>query len=438
MDFSWPVIHNWDYLVWYITKVFLTLICAINLTDSVPTGHNVSPKAGSPEQTCGNVCRYDEYFRRAQCNERGLTYIPSSTGCEMTTILELQNNNIQNIPPERIEEYYHVKTMGLSWNQISVLYPGTFSRLSRLRNMICSHNNLEIVPNGVFNGTEESLSRIYLNNNSIIIIGNRAFQGLAQVTFINLNDNLIKALPVRVFRDVINIKDLFLDNNELKYLNKDQFKGLKEMSTLSLQGNQIKTLPSGLFSGLESLNEVSISNNQLITILAPQILGLRLGVNVLNLTNNHMSHTAVIFPFLINATWTLYLGGNPFLCDCDFQMLQERLNTTSTQQTIDTSSENPLSCEFQDGTKQNITDSLSNLCHDTTTKEREIDNWFNRSGSTNQHGQLTSSETNPGWLPIFIFTELTLFFILWLGNTFYKPCKKAGNVIKAKIAKVQP
>ncbi|KAJ8027249.1 Chondroadherin-like protein [Holothuria leucospilota] len=447
-DLSWQVIYNSDYSGWYITKVFLILICAINVTESVPTnpnGHNVSTKAGSQEQTCGNVCRYEEAFGRTRCKERGLTYVPTSTGCEMTILLELQQNNIQNIPPERIAEYHYVKTLDISWNQISVLDPGTFFRLNRLRNILCSHNNLEIVQNGLFNGTEYSLSRIYLNNNNISIIGNRALQGLAQVIAIYLNNNLIKTLPVGVFIDVINIKYLTLDNNELAYLDEDHFKGLKEMSTLSLQGNRIKTLPLGLFAGLESLQEVLLSNNQLITITSPHILGLQPSVEILNLTNNYINHTDVIFPFLVNATWTLYLSGNPFLCDCDFQMLQERLNTTSTQQTIDTSSENPLSCEFQDGSKQNITDSLPNLCHDTTTEDSEINIWSDipefatmHPVATNQHRQLTSSEANPGWLTIFTFIELTLFFILWLGKTSYKPCKNAGRVTKAKIAKVQP
>lgn len=427
-----------------ILKIFLLVTSSTILVVSIPT--NLTGDTDSElTLTCGNICEYEEWFSRAHCDERGLTYVPRCTGCEGATLLELQENNIQSIPPERVAEYYHVKTMDISRNQISVLDPGTFFQLNHLKNIICSHNGLHIVQNGLFNGTEHKLSRIYLNNNNIHIIGDEAFKKLHQLIAIYLNNNHIQSLPQNVFSDVTNIKYLILSDNDLDYVEIDQFKGLTKLEHLSLDANNLKIIPKGLFTGLESLKEVLLSHNKLITIPAPHHLGLHLGLERLDLRNNHLNQSAMTISYIVNATWVVNLNDNPFLCDCFFQSIQDLFKTTPEPQAS-------MTCTLTNGTVYSISDYLPISCSDINKESNTstatnyttvvpitphkkgndsvmtLDQYSNVSFTTlqnnknvgqNQERQVTTVVAFCNGITTATLIVLVIFFALWLGKSIW-------------------
>ncbi|KAJ8027244.1 Platelet glycoprotein V [Holothuria leucospilota] len=425
------------------------------LVGSIPTnftGDQVQPTESELTITCGNSCEYEEWFSRAHCDARGLTFVPRCAGCEGAILLELQENSIQSIPPERIAEYYHVKTLDISWNQIDVLDPGTFIHLSHLKNIVCSHNSLHIVQNGLFNGTEQTLSRIYLNNNNIYIIGDKAFKKLSQLIAIYLNNNHIRSLPQNVFSDVTNIKYLILSDNDLDYVDSYQFKGLIKLQYLSLDGNNLRIIPEGLFTGLESLKEVLLSHNKLITIPAPQILGLPFHLDRLDLRNNHLNQSAAVIPYLTNVNWTVYLEENPYICDCSFQSIQNWFNATwHAQGALNTVPVNSLKCTFTDGAIYSMNHSLPITCSTTskqnstlfdytttpTTFKRDNNNMITTSlqinlNFTELRSNSISVEQDSGrqvttfvplascsGITIATFIVLVIFFALWISSKIF-------------------
>lgn len=267
--------------------------------------------------TCGEVCDFEDGFKRVNCENRSLNFIPTSKGCEGAVTLELWGNKIDRLSPLHLLGYENVKTLELRGNEIVSIQSGTFSSMNNLRYVIISNNNISEFENYLFSGTEESLQRIYLNNNKIDLIGKNSFRGLIKVKAVYLNHNQITYLPMHMFRDMRNLRKLHLGSNSIEYLPKTVFNGLSSLEILTLDNNNLRLIPTKLFAGLESLREVGLSFNQLITIHAPDVLGILATLERLDLRNNSLSQISDVFPYF-EVSNHLYLHGNPFECSCVF------------------------------------------------------------------------------------------------------------------------
>ncbi|PIK55874.1 hypothetical protein BSL78_07208 [Apostichopus japonicus] len=272
--------------------------------------------------TCQEVCEYDEWFRRARCHDRNLQHIPTSTGCENAAMLEVHENNIQLINQETVNGYRFVQTLDFSQNQISHIEPGAFLNVSNVKHLLLSNNALVTLRNRTFVGTERHLTRIHLDKNEVAIIEGDAFHGLNKVQYLDLGFNNIQSITSRHFQDMTELEHLILENNELVSIENDTFNCLISLEMIALNNNKLRSIPNGLFDGLTSLRDVDLSQNHLHTILTPSELGLISNLRYLFLAGNYINKSSDIVPFCELSAY-LFVGGNPFECDCGFQKIQE-------------------------------------------------------------------------------------------------------------------
>lgn len=277
---------------------------------------------GMGKDTCGDVCTFDDWYRRAHCEERDLNYVPHSYGCEGAVMLELQNNQISQITRPCTLGYDLVRTIDLSGNELTFFQYGTFMSMNNLKNIILSNNLLREVENFTFIGTEESLMRIFLNHNQIKTIHKDAFCGLSKVTYLYLNYNQIRFLYESAFRDMYALRHLYLGDNKLHHLRRNTFQNLGHLESITLSKNNLRWIPQGLFSGLTSLKEIILAGNQLVTILPPKHLGINTKLELLNFQNNNFNTTGEILPYLKISDQLLF-DGNPFICDCTFMTVRD-------------------------------------------------------------------------------------------------------------------
>lgn len=88
------------------------LCCGVSVTCS--DIHTIDDSTLTLASTCGDICRYEDFFQRAHCDERKMTFIPISTGCENATLLELQRNSITKITSDEMFGFKNVRTLDLS------------------------------------------------------------------------------------------------------------------------------------------------------------------------------------------------------------------------------------------------------------------------------------------------------------------------------------
>lgn len=400
--------------------------------------------------TCGEVCRFDDWYQRARCESRNLNYVPVSTGCEGAIMLELQDNQLSQLTTASIVGYELVKTLDLSRNCLKFVQNGIFMNMNVLQNILISNNFLKEMENFTFTGTEDSLKRIYLNHNKIETIRENAFHGLIRVTLLHMSYNQIEFLHESAFRDMYALRHLHLSNNNLHYLARNTFKDLSNLKSITLSKNKFKWIPRELFSGLTSLREVTLAGNQLVTIPPPKHLGIDTKLELLNFQNNDFNTTCEILPYL-NISVRLLLGGNPFICDCTFmtirQWYQNKSNTDHhiqhdqtgcfwNESFISVTDEFPAHCEGS---------SVGNFSMQTESPdEKQYPNFSVAPTPWTSQEQVpfTSTETVDTILPplsteydrcanlnnqkferqqrimsIYCVTVLTLFFILWLVKT---------------------
>ncbi|XP_071821806.1 uncharacterized protein [Apostichopus japonicus] len=280
-----------------------------------------APPAEPPRLTCGNACGYDDWFDRAHCNNRNLSVVPIVDGCDAVQVLEVQGNHISRISSDCLEGYRYVTSLDASENVIAVIEPGAFAGLPEMEHLLLFQNEITALENDTFMGTI-MLSSINLNQNKIVEISENVLWGLTELTSIFLSNNRISHLARNIFQGLFKLKDLSISNNKLVEIEEDLFKGLIRVSSIYLNDNRLVNIPSGLFNGLTALQSVYLSNNRLISIPAPTQLGLTSGLIVIVLQDNDITEASDIIPYM-DLSESVFFGGNPFRCGCDFATVQE-------------------------------------------------------------------------------------------------------------------
>lgn len=140
---------------------------------------------------------------------------------------------------------------------------------------------------------------------------------------------------------------MILGNNKLTTLDCNILKGLANLESIELSNNRLRSIPTGFFDGLTSLRDVDLSHNLLHTIPSPTELGLIPNLQYVYLSNNNFSESAYVFPFF-EKSQCCFVGGNPFLCDCGFQYLQDWFMNKSQSEKQMLGRFESLGCHFND------------------------------------------------------------------------------------------
>ncbi|KAJ8037639.1 Leucine-rich repeats and immunoglobulin-like domains protein 3 [Holothuria leucospilota] len=396
----------------------------------------------SRHYNCNEVCEYDDWFNRAHCEERHLYQVPFSTGCTEAVMLEIQENYIERLTVECLTGYRKVRTLDVSRNNISIIDSGTFLGVPRLRNLLASHNHLNELPNGTFRGPEYHLERIYLSHNELRYIDEHAFKYLRHVLLLYLTYNNIETLHPRVFLGMLKLRYLHLGKNKLKFIHHGAFHRLNSLESVNLSNNKLRWIPDGLFDGLGSLREVVLSGNDIVSLPVPRG---HVRYELFDVANNNLNQSGNILPYL-HISDTIYIDGNPFICDCDFLLVQQwyQNKILSERQHYDihnpiacepsNDEDIPLSCDFTDSTsttERNLPTAHSTLVitgHNlqsnqfivTTEAAANVIQDKNLNTHTAKIYVFTSGEVDGKilTLSIYIATILTLFLVFWIIKTF--------------------
>uniref|UniRef100_A0A8C3SLP3 Uncharacterized protein n=1 Tax=Chelydra serpentina TaxID=8475 RepID=A0A8C3SLP3_CHESE len=231
---------------------------------SLPSGNACICKC-SPEDTI-------------HCNKAGLRTLPAELAASAVS-LNLSNNLLRVLTANTFQNLTFLRSLWLDRNNLTFLYPGTFSALSNLRELDLGWNSrlthlhdlkalseLNLRKNRIWtiqNDAFAMLNRLGvldLGHNRISDLPNQLFSGLIQLKTMHLEANRISRIDCS-FNSLLNLRKLYLNNNHISSISHTAFSGLEKLQFLHLNKNRLSSLPKHLFAELPKLKYVFLSHN---------------------------------------------------------------------------------------------------------------------------------------------------------------------------------
>lgn len=146
-----------------------------------------------------------------------------------------------------------------------------------------------------------SLKTMDYSGNKIKSIPSNAFKTLSNLTNFALWMSHLEFIEENAFSGLANLQQLDVSlNNIVSNITEKTFGSLPNLKSLKIYMNNISYIEPSSFSSLKNINELWIADNNLRT-LDPMVLG-----------NQFMPHLSII-----------YVGGNPWYCDCHLKWLKQ-------------------------------------------------------------------------------------------------------------------
>ncbi|KAI5704670.1 hypothetical protein M8J75_007751 [Diaphorina citri] len=258
--------------------------------------------------------------------------------------LNLQENDLEQVPVETLRHLKNLTLIDLSKNKIGKIPDDSFSTLNNLVTLKLSDNNLTLYKNS-FRGLELSLKNLNLKNTKLKSVP-ECIKGLKSLTFLDLAQNLLTQLPgnnMGIFKNLNSLTALNLERNILQELNENAFLGVEDtLSSLSLLNNLLTEFPTKAINTLRELRVLDIGFN-LITVLPSAAFSGNPSLTLLALDGNPMA--TIPFSALRHLNTTLRglsLGGHFLQCDCKLRWIVEWIKQGDLQ--VTSRERNPQFC----------------------------------------------------------------------------------------------
>ncbi|XP_071606513.1 type III endosome membrane protein TEMP [Heliangelus exortis] len=161
----------------------------------------------------------------------------------------------------------------------------------------CNRKNLLHAPSSL----PRNITSLDLSFNSLVVPHHGTLlMHFSSLHSLNLSSNALLALGPAIFSNLEALHLLDLSSCSIAYLHVDAFKGLGNLHTLLLRNNNLHELKVPFFLPLKALFHLDLQHNELVS------------VNTSSLQ-------------LMEAVPQVQLEGNPWVCDCAMQPLQQWL-----------------------------------------------------------------------------------------------------------------
>lgn len=273
--------------------------------------------------------------------------------------LDLSSNQLQHVP-EAVRYLSDLRTLDLGENQITKFRPGCFKNLIQLNGLRLIDNQIENITKGMFDDLPQ-LSVLNMAKNRIQSIERGSFDENKVIEAIRLDGNYVSDIN-GIFVQLSSLLWLNIAENHLVWF--DYAFVPKNLKWLDIHGNYIETL--GNYYKLQkeiNIKTLDASHNRIQEVGPMNVPN---SIEILFINNNNISkiHDNT-FIHKTNLTRVdmyanvlerlkmqqlrvapsktsiendipqplpeFYLGGNPFMCDCEMEWLQRINNFTSRQ-----------------------------------------------------------------------------------------------------------
>lgn len=265
-------------------------------------------------------------LEKLHLNMNNLTQVPLAVkNMRSLQELDLGENKIKNLEENDFQGMFNLQGLRLIGNYIENITKNIFKDQVNLQILNLAHNKIRIIEAGVFDG-KFHLRAIRLDENELLSV-EKLFQNVPNLTWLNVSNNNIENLdylslpPKLEWFDIHKnkIKELKLDNDNERN---------KNLRTLDISFNKITSItPDSFPNGIELL----FLNDNLIKEIEPHCFTNKHKLIRVDLYANRLtSLSEKAFRLKPQKSETIlpefYIGGNPFICDCNIEWLKNTNN----------------------------------------------------------------------------------------------------------------
>ncbi|XP_068229005.1 chaoptin [Palaemon carinicauda] len=193
-------------------------------------------------------------------------------------VINLQNNEIKEIPSEAFKDLFFLHTLDLSHNGIRSIGDSAFLNIGLLHILRLNDNMLPSFKKEYFKltvpapGTE--LRILDISHNDITFLQPLAFELHSKLTWLSLSFNRLSFFPAEIVRDLKELKHLEVENNQIKALENNDFANSPYLRELHLKNNMIETVSATAFQNSTQLQELDLSHNSISELPEDVFLGI--------------------------------------------------------------------------------------------------------------------------------------------------------------------
>ncbi|XP_012055191.1 PREDICTED: leucine-rich repeat-containing protein 40-like [Atta cephalotes] len=237
---------------------------------------------------------------RIMFQSNNLQEFPDISGCSALTVLHLDNNNIPEIDPQRLEAVGHLKQLTMQNNIIEVI-PEEIIKLINLEVFDLSHNNISLIPYCI--GILPNLKQFAIEGNNIknvrgdiIRCGTpRILTHIRQTVDVNTSMNTRELLQPSASNSIHpdkytmkNTRLFSLAGQNLSEISEEILEDAAEASvtTIDLSRNKLSELPNKM-SVIVTVTDLKLISNHLASL--PEWIGEKYKcLQILDISKNHL------------------------------------------------------------------------------------------------------------------------------------------------------
>ncbi|KAG5323952.1 LRC40 protein, partial [Acromyrmex heyeri] len=237
---------------------------------------------------------------RIMFQSNNLQEFPDISGCSALTVLHLDNNNISEIDPQRLEAVGHLKQLTMQNNIIEVI-PEEIIKLINLEVFDLSHNNISLIPYCI--GILPNLKQFAIEGNNIKNIRGdiircgtpRILTHIRQTVDVNTSMNTRELLQPSVSNSIHpdkymmkNTRLFSLAGQNLSEISEEILEDAAEVSviTIDLSRNKLLGLPNKM-SAIVTVTDLKLTSNHLASL--PEWIGEKYKcLQILDISKNHL------------------------------------------------------------------------------------------------------------------------------------------------------
>ena len=229
-----------------------------------------------------------------------------------------------------------------SYNELTTIHGGAFSRLRIFSSIDLSNNLLQILHKDAFAGLEEVVHSIDLSYNEFDEVPVAALERMDLLVELLLDHNHIHDFPRETLDSIADtLEVLTLDFNHIHHIADEAFLRVSNLIHLSVRGNQLASIGFGCTQPLTALRSVDLSDLHLLRVDQYCFKGAP-SLETIYLEGNELS--TLEFARHTRSLKYLYVGGNHlhYLDACDLIGLPLRYGSGVLDYT-----ENPIHCSCE-------------------------------------------------------------------------------------------
>lgn len=185
--------------------------------------------------------------------------------CGNVERIELQRNELQEIPNESFYAAENLRFLDLNSNRLRTLNENSFVG-TKIEFLDLNFNDFETLDPAWLQPINETLTILEMMTNEMTSLPNAAFGNLRTLRSLNIGVNFFTSLPDDTFRGLSNLEILFLHGNQLTELRPAWFSSMWSLRELRMEFNLVTSLPARIFANNHDLEDLGLSYNQIMSI----------------------------------------------------------------------------------------------------------------------------------------------------------------------------